>query len=343
MATPRKTRGEYRPIFEALFYGKDYRDLTPEAKLTLLTLKGLCGAKGIKVWPALVPTLSELTGLAEKSVKAAVARLQKAGWIEHEDSIVWVVRGLEFEPQISQGDKHRKWLATELETMPRAPIVERFRVHYGAFLPRIDGVPIEAPHAAPPDNPPNGLSDTLSDSPSDSPCDTTTPTPTPTLSPSRSLSPTTTNEAVVVAADGAHRTRLVVRANQGIEEKFGSQPNPIRWDSRLTFEFAEALEAAGVPLDFAGERLYHIAKVARPSDGKPPSVMTYFTTAVVNAWQAERMKREMAVTPVPASESASGTPIRPLFYDAAIKGARAGDPEWIAHCAEHGIVWELAS
>lgn len=175
MAVPNKTRGEYRPFYEALFHGKDYKRLSPDAKLCLVTLKGLCGPLGMKVWPALCSSLAELTALPEPRCKQAIRALVDTQWIEYEDGIVWVVRGLEFEPQVSHGVKHRQWVRNQLVALSAVPIVDRFRERYAVFF--------ESPSESPPDDLRHGESRTPSDRVSDrvshSPPDTTTPSPSP--------------------------------------------------------------------------------------------------------------------------------------------------------------------
>ena len=98
MSTPNKKRGEYRPIYEALFHSPEYLSLSSDARLVLVTLKSLCGAIGVKSWPALDASLSELCGLLPRRVRAALSELEEARWIEREGNVVWVVNGLRFEP-----------------------------------------------------------------------------------------------------------------------------------------------------------------------------------------------------------------------------------------------------
>ncbi|WP_461415368.1 hypothetical protein [Gemmatimonas sp.] len=389
MTTPRKTRGEYRPIYEALFHGKDYRVLSPEAKLLLLTLKGLCGAKGIAVWPALVPMLSELTGLQASAVTPALEELERRQWIEHEDRIVWVVRGLEFEPQVSPTNrKHKAWIERDLRALPRAPIVDRFRRRYAEFL---FGGDSEQPSDTPPDSLshslshslPHSLSDSLSDSLShrlsnrpdsaetsafpaknspelgtdrvsdrlsdrvshrlsDTLCDTTTPTPTPTPTTFPNPLPPTTDPGgdgeLVQSASGSHRQSLVIRANQGIATQFGEQPNPLQWAAKKTFEFADALEAAGVPLAFAEQRVFDVASSQQPSDGRPPKAMTYFTAAVVDAWEAEQVQRRVRATPPLATAAERlGREREAAHTRVLIQYAQQGDADAIAECERMGL------
>ena len=328
MANPRKTRGEYRPIYEALVDGPDYRKLTPTAKLCLVTIKLKAGPMGMRPWAALADTLAEMTGEKLTVVRTAVKQLLSNSWIEYEDGIVWLIRGMEFEPSVSHGVKHRAWLERMLRGFPRAPIVDRFRAHYAAFFGASDG--------AEGDRDSDRVSDTPCDRVSDTPADTTSPTTFPvplTTPPPRA-------DAIVSSADGAHRQALANAANAGITAQFGEQINVVRWDRRTSIEAASDLEAAGVPVAFAERTIFTIASTTRPSDGTPATSLRYFTHAVVTAWAREVAKagRETYQRPTgPATSPDDGIP-----DEWAIDYARKGEPSWQAYCDDRGIAWRAA-
>lgn len=336
MASPRKIRGEYRPFYEALFHGKDYRRLSAEAKLCLVTLKGLCGVSGIKSWPSLVGSLSELTGHTEAKCRAAVKSLIDEKWIEHEDGIVWVVRGLDFEPQMTpNNENHRKQLAGLMMGLPSADIVQRFRERYSTYfvataLKDGDGIG-------------NGIRDGIGDgipnghaNPLPLPLPTSlSPTPSPTPFPSPSPA------QLVIADEATHRTRLVVHANKGISELYGEQPNPINWSSRSTQEAAEELQGAGVELEFAERKLYELAKGKRTRDNKAPASLKYFVGAIVDAWAAESVHRVVATMPTLSDLPAKQDDRDPNYFTA-VRLAREGDTEWQQYCRTHHIDWMAA-
>lgn len=317
MSTLSKSRGEYRPFFEAMFHGKDYRRLSPEAKLFLVTLKGLCGAPGIRTWAALAATLAEMTGVPEIKAKKAVKELVSARWIEYEDGIVWVVRGLEFEPSISADNpKHRTWLDRELETLPRVHIVERFRIAYAAWFTPADaqnakGIGIGYPkgYAVPSPIPSAEGIDTVCQS---SPQSTVhSPPPLPQSTSKQPVAAGGEPGAIVDEANGDHRLQLTAAANQGITEQFGEQTRPLNWAAKGAHQLAEALQAAAVPLDFALPCLRHLAASRTPQDGKPPRSLSYFADAVVDAWQSGMARDHAAALQVGAMPSAPGE----LTYD----------------------------
>lgn len=324
MAKPkmRRIRGEYRPFFEALFTGKDFAKLSPDAKLAYMFAKGLSGAAGIRVWPAFVEQLAELTGMPTPRTKRALDELTRSQWLAIEGSVVWVVRGLDFEPQMcATNDKHRTWLREHLDSLPRVSMLAQFTATNAAWFTE----------------PSDGLSDSLSDSP----CDTN-PNP---VSLSQSLSQSLAQSQAssrVREDDATHRTRLAVAANKGLTERYGEQPVPIHWDARGTHECVAMLEAAGVELPFAERALYTFARDRQTADGRPPRSLKYFAGAVVDAWKAEAVQRVTAVTPAPTAAPTT-EPAKSQEYFTAIRFAREGDEEWQDICRANGWEWEKAS
>ncbi len=318
---PRKTRGEYRPIYEALFYGKDYRALSPDAKLVLLTLKGTCGAIGMKAWPALIESLSEMTGMPTPRIKKAMTDLGAAQWVEYEDGIVWVVRGLEFEPQISRGEKHQAWFNVTIDTLPRAPIVSRLRAHY-------------APMFGLPDTLSDRLSDRVSGRPSHSPPEghgIPVPVPVPVPNPVPVRSPQSNAETDNGLADDAQL--LTIAANAGISARYGEQPNPIHHGHAGGITCAERLRKVGVDLEFAHVVIFAYASTMTRE--RPPRSLGYFTEHVIERWHAEQAKRAAAGYR-PSGERA---PEMDQMHSAAVRYARAGSAEWQQYCDTRKISW----
>jgi hypothetical protein len=145
-------RGPYRPIFTVLVDGKDFRQLTPEARLALFVLKLTLGVTGICAMPAADEVLSQRTGLSRRKVSLALADLEETKWIEREGAVIWLVRGLEFEPNMSAKDpKHRKAVQAHLASLPALQILERFRAAYPAWFdaaPKGLGSSFEGPSKA---------------------------------------------------------------------------------------------------------------------------------------------------------------------------------------------------
>lgn len=128
-------RGEYRAIHVALIDDPDFLQLSPPARLALMTLKLILGVSGIDVVRALVPELMATTGYDEATIRAAVDELTAGRWILIEGRVVWLRNGLRFEPSKPLASENgRKGISAHLETLPRVALVNRFADYYG--LPR---------------------------------------------------------------------------------------------------------------------------------------------------------------------------------------------------------------
>lgn len=172
MTAKRHDRGEWRPLFESWPDGPEFQQLAPPARLTLYTLKLKLGPFGIRAIAGRQEALEEWTGYARSVVADAERMLREHGWIELDGPIVWLIRGLEFEPTLSANDpKHRLALHRHLSTLPsRWGILARFVAHYPIWCPdseiAIDAKGLRSPF----EGPSKGHR-------------STTPTPTPTLTP----------------------------------------------------------------------------------------------------------------------------------------------------------------
>lgn len=132
-----RDRGEYRPIYEALWDGKDFQALSPEARLTLLALKGRCGALGLRAIPGLMSALAEWTGMPFEGPSNAlpIGELARAGWVKVERNVAWVVRGLEFEPTLDiRNRNHRQFVRRQIEQLPTLHIVADFLERYADWF-----------------------------------------------------------------------------------------------------------------------------------------------------------------------------------------------------------------
>ena len=325
MATPRKTRGEYRPIYEALFTGNDYRQLSSDAKLALLTLKGLCGVMGIKVWPAFNESVAELTGMPTSRARRALVELITSEWIEYDEGVVWVVRGLMFEPQMtSKNPDHCKRLRDLAAGLPSSPVVARFKARYAEYFG--DSTPASAT-ASPP----------ASATPSP------TPLPYPSLTPSPSPSPPL---SVVVGQPGddqrptaADKQLLTIAANAGLDRRYANR-NPLVSTSGHVHAFAVAILDAGVDVEFAAATIFTYASTMAKDE--PPNSLRYFTRHVIERWQQDRARLDAAGY-VPGGQPVTEAPELNQLRTFGIRYAQEGDAGWQAYCDERGYPWREAA
>lgn len=136
-------RGEFRAIMTVIVDGPDYQSLSPKARLTLLTVKLSLGPSGIDVIPGLKAALSERTGLSPSVLEAALGELVRAGWVQVERNVCWVIDGLKFEPALNvRNENHRKSIFKHLNGLPRLAIVGAFVRHYTDWFPPGNAMPM---------------------------------------------------------------------------------------------------------------------------------------------------------------------------------------------------------
>ena len=107
---PANDRGEWRPIYEVLVDGRDWQQLSTEARLVWFVLKLRCRAAGIRLIPALRHALVAWTGMPFERVEEALLELAGTGrpfegpskggtaprdtekhpWVSYEGDIIWV-------------------------------------------------------------------------------------------------------------------------------------------------------------------------------------------------------------------------------------------------------------
>jgi len=113
--------------------GPDFLALSADARSVLWPLKLRLPPFGIAPFPGAAGVLADDTGLPHERVVAALDELQATGWIEREQNVLWLVRGLEFEPYLNPRDRnHRKYLEAVIAALPTSlTIVSKFQEHYG--------------------------------------------------------------------------------------------------------------------------------------------------------------------------------------------------------------------
>src|SRR5262245_38962307 len=138
----KRDRGEYRPIYKALWDGASFQVLAPNSRLTLLALKGVLPGCGLGVITAHRDSLAAWTGLSGVQVTWSLKQLIEHEWIQIEAPLIWVVRGFEFEPSWDHTNiNQRKHIQHYIGTLPRRPIVDRWCVHYAEWFGAVPSSP----------------------------------------------------------------------------------------------------------------------------------------------------------------------------------------------------------
>lgn len=131
-------RGTYRSVKVVLLDGPDYRQLSERSRHVFLTLKLTFGPSGIEVREpeALPHELAAKTGIPSDAVRGCLEDLERAGWIEREGNVVWILGQLHHDPgMVDSNPKHRKGIQSHVGGLPRLSIVRRFVVAHPAFFP----------------------------------------------------------------------------------------------------------------------------------------------------------------------------------------------------------------
>lgn len=90
---------------------------------------------------------------------------------------------------------------------------------------------------------------------------------------------------------------LTTAANQGITARYGEQPHPLRFSHPGSAECVESVSARGVPVMFARDAFYNVAKACTLK--RPPSSLKYFLNQVLGLWEDVESKRLAAQSPTP--------------------------------------------
>ena len=265
-------RGEYRPIYVALLDGPDFQALPAEARWVLVVVKLSLGTFGISAVPGFEGAVAERTGLTEAAVRRALKLLTDRKWIERERNVVWLIRGLTFEPNMSPANAlHRKNLGTKIESLPRLEIIRRFREFYAAWF--VDGSqgPLDTPSIPPRSTETETETETL------------TETETYLSSPARALSPL------------EYSRTLTVACNRGLTDN----PNLNGFRELVTSNQVEEVgewQRQGVGLDAAAQIVYERAKAYKPNKAnRQPTNLKYFRAAVLQEWELVQQRSETFV------------------------------------------------
>jgi len=134
-------RGTYRGVFSSLIADPDYQQLSPSARLVLLTLRLCPEAGAAAIFRVYLGTVVEQTGLDAGEVEMALVELARSPapespWIYREGPIVWVRNGLRYDPHLRLADKkHRMSVERAVSALPRLAIVASFCRYYQIASP----------------------------------------------------------------------------------------------------------------------------------------------------------------------------------------------------------------
>ena len=124
-------KGIYRSIYVSLWEDRDFQTLDPTVKLVLINLRTSPLSNMPCIYPIYYEAIQKQTGLSEGTIRDAIDILRKANWIDYEDGIVWVKKGLKFDPVISmRNDHHIRAIRKAIRALPKLAIVDSFLEFY---------------------------------------------------------------------------------------------------------------------------------------------------------------------------------------------------------------------
>jgi hypothetical protein len=127
----KNNRGYFRAIYTVLWDDTDFRDLDSNTKLVFLYLRTSPDSNMPCIYRIYVEAIMKHTGLSEAIIRDSISVLCKTNWIEYEDNIVWVKKGLQFDPTISLNNIHHvKSIQMAIRSLPQKDIVQSFLSFY---------------------------------------------------------------------------------------------------------------------------------------------------------------------------------------------------------------------
>jgi len=129
-------RGLYRSIYCAIWSDSDFRKFSPDEKLVFLYLRTSPLSNLIALYPFWIEPIEQQTGLSREAIQRALSTLSDRGWIAIEDGLVWIKKGLRFDPQISlRHENHLIGIKKAVLALPRLGLVRDFIDFYGIDMP----------------------------------------------------------------------------------------------------------------------------------------------------------------------------------------------------------------
>lgn len=149
-------RGIYRAIYVSIWDDPDFRKLSSDEKLVLLNLRTSPLTNMPVIYPYYLEAIQRQTGLGKNTVLRAIDTLCDTHWIAIQEGIVWVKKGLKFDPNITlTNEKHLAAIKNIILGLPKIQIVRDFIDFYKIKIPYPipPAIPSIIPHAIQEPNP----------------------------------------------------------------------------------------------------------------------------------------------------------------------------------------------
>lgn len=269
-------RGEYRPWYVAITDDADFQIMAGDVFKLLFVLKMSLPASGVGVIHMLVTAERCGCSVAELTERLNILAVPKPdsprGWIVRDRNIVWIVNGLENEQGLSPNSPHhRTFIASTLRPLGEKQIVRDFRAYYAAWFDEPPADTIERAERGP-EGGLEGVADHSNQQPTN-----------------ENLEPRNT---VVVDARELSNV-LTIRLNQGMRDNpaIGERYQPVPHGHAPSLAAATEIATAGVPLEFASDRVYAGAKKYKPAGrNRQINSLSYLAAGVIADWEKEQAR-----------------------------------------------------
>lgn len=129
-------RGIYRAIYTSLWDDPGFRKFTINEKLVFLNLRTSPLSNIPVLYPYYLEAIEWQTGIRRKQILKALRTLVDANWIALEGGVVWVRKGLKFDPNIVLTyEKHLTAVKNIILSLPKLQIVRDFIDFYKISIP----------------------------------------------------------------------------------------------------------------------------------------------------------------------------------------------------------------
>lgn len=128
----RKERGNFRPIYTAIWDDPDFRAFDSDTKVVFFNLR----SSRFGNWPCIYVMYPEnvaaQTKLSIKTVTKSLMTLSIKSWVAYTPPVVWVIKGLKNDPNWNPANsKQVIGIEEQLRSLPKNPLIAKFCEFYG--------------------------------------------------------------------------------------------------------------------------------------------------------------------------------------------------------------------
>lgn len=133
-------RGYFSAVYRSLWDDPDFQKLNPVSKLVFLNLRTSPLSNMPVIYHYYIEAIERQTGLSSEMINKALDTLSHrpshSPWIALEQGIVWVRKGLKYDPNIIlRNEKHRTAVINIVLSLPKLQIVRDFIDFYQINIP----------------------------------------------------------------------------------------------------------------------------------------------------------------------------------------------------------------